>query len=348
MRKERLFTFYAARILTLPLIWSLYCGPAARAAIRPTLALLPLSELSRDYTGIDLATTSQLEHLLTEKGFQLITQDQVFAAMAAGRIYDGGWLNRFNARKISRRLQCDLILTGTITETAPPGEADRFGLLLNIFSGRSGRQVGSLVLNTARPEEIALLGIGEPRSQQELKERLLQRLGTRLAEFIGSRPLTLSPPAATTTQDKPYEITEFNITPNFVPGGIPITISVHLDTLGRPPDKVVVCGRSRQEQKLTPTPRKGIYHGFWQTSLEEGEHPLSLRLVWLDDKGRRNFHENDLGRYRVCHHPPVLELELRQGVEHSGTTYFNQGLLMLTHYPHDLPLSGWQLEIVNL
>ncbi len=315
-------------------------GPAVAARLR--LALIPISDLSINYNGIDLETTQQFEQILKQFGYEPAVEKEVRKFMAANRVFDCSRLNAFTARKLGRELDCELILGATITDISTNDRKPDFGLALNIFSAASGEIVWSLHESSARTEETTLLAIGEPRSQVELKQRILIRLATRLQKLTSGNP----PPGNRTT-GKPYEIEEFLVKPSYARSGTPVETTIRIDTLDSPPDRVTVITGPDRELILKPGRRPGEFGGRWSAPALEGRHPLSLRLIWKRTDKQLVYIEKQLASYQVCNTPPRLSVEFRQAREMDGIPVFNKQVVLISHYSHKVPISRWQVQVTN-
>ncbi|NPA25896.1 MAG: hypothetical protein GXO34_08735, partial [Deltaproteobacteria bacterium] len=265
----RKLAFFLSCIFLALLMAGPAAGPAVAAGLR--LALIPISDLSINYNGIDLETTQQFEQILKQFGYELAAEKEVRKFMAANRVFDCSRLNAFTARKLGRDLDCELILGATITDISTDDRKPDFGLALNVFSAVSGEIVWSLNECSAQTEETTLLAIGEPRSQAELKNRILIRLASRLQELTSAAPLPTDRPAG-----KPYEVEEFLVNPAYVRSGTPVATTIRIDSLDSPPDLVTVITGPGQEYPLEPGRRPGEFSGRWTAPPNEGRHPLSL------------------------------------------------------------------------
>jgi hypothetical protein len=316
-----------------------------RAASR-RFALLPLSDLSIDYNGIDLETTQELSRIMEDLGFEAVPAAEIYRFMAEQQIYDAGFLNAFNARKLGSRLDCQLILTGTVIEEAQKErEPGRFGLLLNGFSGASGKIVFTLDLTSAEPEEVTFLALGEPRSQAELKALVMARVARRLARLTASG---LPGREATASGGCPCEITRFSLDPDYVQSGRPVTVTVRLNCLDRLPERVKIVDESGQKLVLEPTDRPGEYRGRLTAAASEGPHSLGLEIYSGRAEPEPVCRESDFSGYRVSNRPPPVTVELKQGLPlDNGATIFSRQLLVVSHYPREIPIDRWQVEVTR-
>ena len=318
-------------------------GPGRAASRR--FALLPLSDLSIDYNGIDLKTTKELSRIMEKLGYEAVPAAKIYAFMARRQIYDAGFLNTFNARKLGRELNCGLILTGTVTETARNRSPGRFGLLLNGFSGRTGKIMFTLDQTSALDEEATLLALGEPRSQAELKTLVMARVARDLARITAA-----GPPAATALPAAgcPCEVTRIELEPDFVKSSAPITVTVRLNCLDRFPEQVAIRDETGRRQPLEATPRPGEYRGRLTAAAAAGRYPLTLEIGRQAEAGQTGCKWQELAAYRVSNRPPPVTVALKQGLRLAdGRTVFSRQLLLVTHYPRDLPIDRWQVEVLK-
>ena len=332
--------------LALPLLLTLTLAATSGRAANRRFALLPLSDLSIDYNGIDLATTQELARIMEELGFTTAPSAAVYDFMAKQQIYDAGFLNAFNIRKLGRQLDCDLILTGTVTEV-PDRERDpgRFGLLLNGYSGRTGTILFTIDLTSSQAEEVTLLALGEPRTQAELKALVMARVKQELARLTANG---LAETAVPVSRGCPCEITGISLDPDFVQSGKPVTVTIRLNCLDDLPEELTVRDENGRRLRLKPTGRAGEYRGILTAETKEGHHPLTLELPAGPNHKMGTCRESELAGYRVSNQPPPVTIELKQGLLlDNGVTVFSNQLLLVSHYPRDLPIDRWQVEVTE-
>ncbi len=326
-------------VLAALIILLLLAGPEPVWAKR--LALLPLADISVDYNGIDLETTAKVAQMLREQGFDLVEQTEVRRFMATNRLYHAGLLDAFSARKMARDLGCQLILLGTVLETAEDRYQARFGLLLTALSGSSGKVVWSLEKSSALSEETALLGIGEPRSRTDLENLVLAEMGRRLNRGLVNTDFS----EVLDGSLKPFQVVDFRISPNYVKSGVIVESFLRLSCLESYPDNVTVEDGTGKKHPLNPDRLAGEYRGSWPTPLNDGHYSVSLILEWSSND--TCFTEDDLTTYQTCSTPPDLQVEFRQGVVRDDVTIFNDYILILSHSSNEKPLARWQVEVTR-
>ena len=325
---------FAALIILLFLV-----GPEPVSARR--LALLPLADISVDYNGIDLETTTKVAQMLREQGFELVDETEVRRFMATNRLFHAGVIDTFSARKMARDLGCQLILLGTVLEAVEDRYQARFGLLLTALSGSSGKIVWSLEKASALSEETAFLGIGEPRSLTDLENLVLAEMGRKLNHGLVNTDFS----ELLDESLKPFQVVDFRISPDYVRGGIIVESLLRLSCLESYPDKVAVLDGAGKKHRLLPGRLDGEYRGSWPTPQDDGHYSTSLVLEWNSTK--TCFTETDLTTYRTCSAPPDLEVEFRRGLTRDEVTIFSDQILILSHSSKDKPMARWQVEVTR-
>ncbi|MBN2332181.1 MAG: hypothetical protein JXO50_03645 [Deltaproteobacteria bacterium] len=255
--------------------------------------------------------------------------------LAANRIRYSGCLDSLEARSLGHSLGCDLVLVGSITERTA-GENASFGLLLQAMDTGTGQSVWTAEQASSLTGQTRFMGIGEAQSLEELQTLLITDLAT---DFCHRQQ-----PATTRTAGghHPFLITDLRLTPPYAAGGAAIECSLDLRFLAAPPDQVVLQD-GQQTITLEPQQKSGRYAGSWQTSSDNGCHPISVALSWADEPS--TFVMKNLASYEVANLPPRLELELKRGQPMGAVTVFNDKLLIIPHVTKMLPLSRWCIEV---
>ncbi|MBU0484587.1 MAG: hypothetical protein KKB30_08755 [Proteobacteria bacterium] len=295
-----------------------------------TVAIIPIEDLSQGSNGINKEVTDYLAWELSEKGLDVISNENVEAFMVRNRMRWLGFLDTKHIIKAKDELGADLVLFGTIT-LGQNLKDPSLGLTLYLARSDDSRTLWSASGGLCQDDIISLLGIGDSGPPEGLVPLLAQRV---LEDWPDELEFIVS-------QQPPLEIEYVDLRPSHVRRGDQVSCSVSLRTKWSETDMprlfFKVGGRVHLARQ---SPDGYSYESNWVVSDRDGRYPVTMVVDWPSGNKKVTF----LGAYNVDSAPPKLVLELK-GVRLEGTVAFRDQVIILPHMIKREPVARWKITI---
>jgi hypothetical protein len=325
---DRLFRAIFFLVLTL-LLQIAGTGPA----MAQKTVLLPVADLSRGDNGLHLGLTRTVQSALERLNLDVVPMGDVLRFMSDNKVRSYHYLDSFLIQKIGRDLNAQLVLMGTVTETA--GRTPAIGLSFTAYETGRGAPIWGKTAATSLREEVGVLGLGEPAGVEDLATPLIDQLLGEFHEnvFGGFIP-----------EVREYQLVGMQVTPAYVQGGSRIEARLKIRFLGSPP-KLIGARSAAGQTYLLHDKKTNTWRGSWAAPKEEGSYPIDITLEWEPDSDVETLEE--VARYVVINEPPGLTLEIKKGQRIGTDLAFNNHLLILPRLGRVTPLARWGLEILT-
>lgn len=165
---------------------SVEVGQGAEPGAR--LALLPVADVSGDNVSWDRELHHDLNEALVGAGYAMAEPEAVLNVVRRLRLRNLGEAGSFACRQMGEILNCDYILSVSVTESTG-GNDPVLGLLLQLYRARDGMPVWGRSICYAAAQQIGFLGLN---SGTELKQMRVQGI-TQLVEQLKDMPITNVP-----------------------------------------------------------------------------------------------------------------------------------------------------------
>jgi TolB-like protein len=308
-------------------LWVVSVGSAGAASI----AVFPLQELGEGRNDANLELTRELARELARGDHPVVAVDTVLTFMAHNRIRTLGHLETYHITRVRTDLGAAYVLLGTVSQRRERPEPS-LGLTLNLIRTSDARTVWTYVGCVSSSEERRLLGIGEPRSVEELQRLMVAEFkgqwpnhlirtaqaggSTILLDMARVEPRQLRPGEVLRTQVRLREVW----TGNYLP-------QVSFEVAGQTyPARLDADGRT--------------YTGNWPAQGDDGSYPVNLLIEWPDYERSEKVL---LGDYRVDGSAPVVTMDLRGVQQIDGEAVFNHQVSIIPRLLVRKPLSRWRL-----
>lgn len=153
---------------------------ASPAAVRTTLAMLPLENLSGRPENGDRYSRLVWTTLGESGRYQLVDPGEVNAAMVDLRIRSSSAITRDQVHDVSQRLKTPWILAGTLLECGavrtPDGDVPSFSLALRLLDGSSGRVVWTGMRAHSGEDRETVFGWGRETDLERLAQSTTREL----------------------------------------------------------------------------------------------------------------------------------------------------------------------------
>lgn len=224
-----------------------------------SVAVFPFEDLSLGNNGVNLEFTSSIASQLREQKIIVISEHTVQSYMARNRIRWVGYLDSESILKANKEFAADYILFGTLLKKQPYSHLSlpSFGITLFLVSTHDAQTVWSYSKGISRSDVQNLLGIAEPKTEDELLALLVK-------DVFAAWPDTLDFANKQTTARA--EIENVTLLPKFVqPGGIvKCTIRLRQSDFLESPEVLVKAGNKIYFAKENGNGRQ--YEVSWQGS----------------------------------------------------------------------------------
>ena len=321
-----------------PIVWILliltgFWGFSRSHLCAQTIAVMPFADFSRGGNSIDLPFTEDFQKAMASQGCQTVAQDLILKFLVDNRIRYSGYMDSFMARKIGRSLSCDLIVLGSITEMEDDQEKS-LGFTLSVFDARTGYPVWGGTRSASLEDGQRVLGIGNPRTIDDLKSFLFEGL----AEEI-DRNHKLPKVARV----RNYQLVDIQLTPTYLKGGEPVNCMVKLKFLDTEPPLKIAIENGHGKIYLRQNGKPGVYKGQWPTPARDGRYPVNVVMEWEGQSERIT----DATYYEVLNRSPRLVLDVRKGMDLGRITAFSDHVILLPSMDTYRPLQRWTVTIQN-
>ena len=327
------------RLLTLGRILAfalcLHCLPVPIAAQGvPPIAVFPLQELGEGRNDANLLFSRVLAEHLADNGNQIIGPETVIEFMAANRIRTLGHLDTLQVSSAEKDLGAAFVLLGTVSQRKERPEAT-LGLTLTLVRTYDARTVWSYIGSFSVGQERKILGIGEPRTTDDLIPLALQEI---VAQW----------PWRTISQAQQVSAINLDLTmirPRHVRPGDEVRGRVRLREswpAGREPRVFF-----KVDDQLYPTITTGdgsTYEADWVAGEQNGQHQVMLLVEWPQYQRSESVL---LGNFLVDGTPPLFEITLPGTTEVDGIPVFTTWLKIRPRMIVRKPLSQWRLSLIS-
>lgn len=304
--------------------------PVMAMAAEPQVAVFPFQELGEGRNDANLPFSRVLAERLAESGNKIIGLDTVITFMANNRIRTLGHLDPFRISQSRNELGADFVLFGTITQRKERPEPS-MGVTLNLVRTSDARTVWSYATSLSTGEDRKVLGIGEPKSTDDLQPLLI---GEIIEQWPWRRIREVQ-------QVRAINIESATLTPKYVRPGDEVHSRVRLrDTWPASQAPRIFFKAADQLYPATLAADGSTYEGTWVAGDENGLYPVTLVLEW-SSYGRTE--STMLGSYVVDGKPPVLDLSLRGATIIEGVPVFNRMVEIVPQLLVHKQLSRWRL-----
>jgi hypothetical protein len=303
------------------------------SALAQKTVLLPVADLSRGENGLHLGLTRTVMSALERIGLEVAPMGDVLRFMSDNKVRSYHYLDSFLIQKIGRDLNAQLVLMGTVTETA--GRTPAIGLSFTAYETARGAPIWGETAATSIREQAGVLGLGEPAGVEDLANPLIDQI---LGEFHKNVYGGFIP------EVREYQLVGMQVTPAYVQGGSRIEARLKIRFLGSHP-KLIGARSAAGQTYLLHDKKTNTWQGSWAAPKEEGSYPIDITLEWEPDTDVETLQE--VARYVVINEPPGLTLEIKKGQRIGTDLAFNNHLLILPRLGKVSPLARWGLEILT-
>ncbi len=250
--------------------------------------------------------------------------------MANNRIRSVGHLQTYNISRVRTDLGVPFVLLGTVTQRKERPEPS-MGLTLQLIRTIDARIVWNFVSSMSTGEERRVLGIGEPRSTEELQPLLLDEV---LAQWPWKMIKEEQPSSSMNIDTAVLE-------PEYLKPGDEVHSTVRLRNLWRTGQEPRVFFKvDDQLYPATVSADGGTYKGSWVVGKKDGRFTVYLLFSW-PRYGRTET--KLLGNYVIDGSSPLFKLELSGVKIINGIPIFNKDLVILPKMLVRKAMSRWRL-----
>jgi hypothetical protein len=293
-----------------------------------------LQKFGEGRNDVDLGFTRILAKRLADSGNEIIGFKSVIAYMATNRIRSVGHLETYNISRLRTDLGVSFVLLGTITERKERPEPS-LGLTLELVRTSDARTVWNYIGSLSTGEERRILGIGEPKSTDDLQPLLLD-------EIIAQWPWQMikeEQPSST------INIETAVLEPKYVKPGEEVRSTVRLRNSFRADQAPRVFFKVGQQLYPATVSSDGrTYTASWVVGEKDGSFPVILLFSWpLYGRTETAL----LGRYIIDGSSPLFELQLSGAKIVNGIPVFNDKLVIKPRMLVRKTMSRWRLAFYH-
>jgi hypothetical protein len=309
--------------------------PLNVSAAGAPVAVFPLQELAEGRNDVNLPFTRILSEHLANIGSEIIGPEMVITFMANNRIRTTGHLDTFRISRVRTDLGAAFVLLGTISQRKELPEPS-LGLTMNLVRTSDARTVWTYVGSFSSGEERKILGIGEPRTTDDLQPLLLNEIRELWPFEVINSVQQVGAINIDSTVLKPMQV---------APGG-EVRGKVRLrDNWPAGQEPRVFFKVDDQLYPATVSEDGHTYEGSWVAGEKAGSFPVSMLLEW-PYYGRTETAL--LGNILIDGTPPLFELELPDAQLIDGQPVFTSQLRIIPRMIVRKPLSHWRLAFYRV
>ncbi len=309
-------------ILILLFSWAIRAGAQ--------IIVFPFEDLTQDVNGVNFSVSREVAQALEERGFKVISPDQVLDFLAENRIRWTGWVDRITAIKAARKYKANLILVGTVTEFRKENEPV-LGLTLRLIRAPDYKVIWSRTKALSSKEEISLLNL-KVFDAEKIMAKVVNSLIDQLPEELQQG----------LTQPPEIEIADIFLNPRRVQGEHFIECAVRLDISGPPPEEVFFLWGKYKIRAFKEN--NFLYVAKWKAPREEGRYPINLLVRWPNLGIKKELF---LSSFIVDNTPPKIKLRSIFGKSFPQGVAFSRFITLVPSFERPEPIARWVFKITS-
>ncbi|MDR9501695.1 MAG: hypothetical protein RI601_07850 [Desulfurivibrionaceae bacterium] len=296
------------------------------------IAVLPMEDLSQGANGLNLALTSQVRDGMRDRGFTMVSREEIIAFMVKNRVRWLGYLGSSYVRRLHDELDVEYLVLGVVTQRRDK-RPFALGLTLQVIRTKDARLLWAHNVELCGADEIGLLGLAQLRDMAELEAQVVeqalrtipddfQEYGRPLAVRDALESVVLGPEIV-----KPGDMIHCRLKLGGLPAELfKASVSIFVD------ERIIEAGYQKDEKSFVAS---------WPAAARNESYPVTV-AVSSPEAGEQQ--EVLVGSYVVDGQAPTLKLVLK-GQELNGITVLQKRVTIMPRLKKPEPISRWLITV---
>ncbi len=307
-------------------VWLIFATPA----IGQKLAVFPVEDLSMGLNGVNFDLTRILAERLSNKGLEIVPEEEILAFMVKNRIRRLGSLGTPNIIRFGKDLEADFVLLGTLCQYEED-PAPTAGLTLFLIRTGDAEIIWSGAGGGSSLDDQHVLGLTAPKSAAKLLQRVAANV---LDDWPDNLDTEISAPPG-------FLLETVRIARRYIRPGEKMHCTVRLRPLklwGELPQVFLRIDDINVE--TSERDGTGLFEVDWLAPKQDGVYRLALIQYWRAGIVKRV----DLGNYQVDSEPPRVSMDIK-GVRVNGNITFSDKVVIVPQLLNREPTKRWRISI---